>query len=253
MLCVAGVFLVVALFDLLPLWPGSVHAVSARLSRSPSPARRRGFGGWSARCRSRHGGASNSRAASRIARSPRSPTGRACRSTRGGALWEAHRRRMAAAIRRLRVGCRRPGSRARPVGLAGGAGDLLVVGAIDAGDDWRDRLVRALTPTWTAAARRDAPVSTSGSPRPTIPGCRRNSCAPANSGPVRVPTGSALLAQIHGGGPACRISSIDRSATTTSRTTDKQDFQTREPTLTAGKRIEHLASGDGTSAAGRSG
>ena len=60
-------------------------------------------------------------------------------------LWEAHRRRMEAAARRLRIGLPHAGFAARdPWGLRAVLAILLLLGAIDAGSDWRDRLVRSV-------------------------------------------------------------------------------------------------------------
>src|SRR5207248_2576678 len=61
-------------------------------------------------------------------------------------LWAAHRQRMEAAIRRLRVGWPVAGlARHDPWGLRSVLAILLVLAVVDAGADWRERAVRALT------------------------------------------------------------------------------------------------------------
>src|SRR6185312_11576286 len=63
------------------------------------------------------------------------------------ALWRAHQERMAAAARQLRVGAPEAGLLRRdPFALRVALALLLLIGAIDAGDDWAARLVRAFTP-----------------------------------------------------------------------------------------------------------
>ena len=80
------------------------------------------------------------------------------------ALWQAHRARMAAAARRLRVGAPAAGLLRRdPLCAARRAGLALLLGAIDAGGDWSDRILRALTPELRArCGRRRRSRSTSG-------------------------------------------------------------------------------------------
>ncbi len=141
-LAVLAVFLVLALFDLLPLLPGLVHAaillafgagfllavgvafreiVRARRHCCPAPHR------------ARERTVSSSVAGAR-------PTGRARPlDPQATQLWDAHRQRMQALVRRLRIGAAdRRALRARPVGLAGGADDT----AVDRGDRCRERLAR---------------------------------------------------------------------------------------------------------------
>ena len=62
-------------------------------------------------------------------------------------LWQAHLRRMADAAHSLRVGFPAAGFAARDRhGLRAVLAMLLLLGGIDAGFDWRDRLARAVTP-----------------------------------------------------------------------------------------------------------
>ena len=108
----------------------------------------------SGRTRSRRGAASSSgsglahRPLAALADRPSAPL-----DGRGATLWAAHQRRMAAAVRRLRVGWPAAGlARRDPWGLRAVLAILLLLGAIDAGADWRERLVRAVTPGWDGAA-----------------------------------------------------------------------------------------------------
>src|SRR5579863_6186878 len=117
------------------------------------------------------------------------------------ALWQAHRERMAAQVRRLRVGWPAAGLvRRDPFALRALLGLALLIGAIDAGADWSQRLWRALTPsfvpTWTAAAVSldiwVTPPDYAGLPPQFLP-------ASGPAAPIAVPAGSTVLAQVHGG------------------------------------------------------
>ena len=153
---------------------------------------------------------------------------------------------MAAVVRRLRIGWpRRPGWRAA---IRGGNTRailtiLLLVGAIDAGADWRDRLARALSPGWdgggpTATASFDIWITP-----PDYTGLPPQFLRADTAGPVRVPTGSALLAQIHGGSglPHLSIDGADSDFTAI----DKQNFRT-QATLTKGTIAGHVVQGGAT-------
>ena len=101
---------------------------------------------------------------------------------------------------------------ARSMGLRAAVGLLLFVGAFGTWGDWGPRINAALSPPWTAPPKRPTPRSTSGSRRPNTPVWLLFSCAPANrpqtaqdgdpapSPPaIPVPTGSVLLACVSGG------------------------------------------------------
>ncbi len=71
------------------------------------------------------------------------------------ALWQLHRARMAEAIRRLKVGVPEPGlTRRDPYALRAALALALVLGFIDAGGDWADRIGRSLSPTELQRGRR---------------------------------------------------------------------------------------------------
>jgi len=60
---------------------------------------------------------------------------------------------MEAVTRRLRIGLPAAGlARSDPLGLRAVLAMLLVIAAVDAGVDWRDRLARALTPPFPGAS-----------------------------------------------------------------------------------------------------
>jgi uncharacterized protein (TIGR02302 family) len=240
-LCVAGFFLVAALFDLSSFVPPSVHllilagfvltfAAAAIYGLQPLV--------WPDALTARRRIEVNSGLAHRplaaLADQPSVPLDEAA-----AGLWEAHRRRMEAAVRRLRVGWPVAGlARRDPWGVRAVLAILLLVGAIDAGADWRDRIVHAVSPAWdggsaVAAAGFDiwiTPPDYTGLPPQFL------RADPANSagGPVRVPTGSTLLAQVHGGSGLPRLSIDD--ATGDFKAIDKTNF-TAQAVLTKGRSL----------------
>jgi uncharacterized protein (TIGR02302 family) len=118
------------------------------------------------------------------------------------ALWHAHLDRMAAAARSLRVGWPKAGWLWRDrYGLRAVIVMALVLGAIDAGPDWAMRLDRAFVPALGRVASGPAasldiwvnPPEYTGLPPFLLP-------AEAAPSPIPVPTGSQLLAQVHGAG-----------------------------------------------------
>ncbi|HVH81778.1 MAG TPA: DUF4175 family protein, partial [Stellaceae bacterium] len=239
MLCVAGTFVTMALFDLPSLLPGPVHvAFLVCFSAAFGWAAFHGLyklvwpDALAARRRIELNSGLDHRPLAALADQPSAPL-----DHETATLWEAHRRRMAAAVRRLRVGWPAAGlARRDPWGLRAVLGILLLVGAIDAGADWRDRLASALTPSWTS--RTPAPTASfdiwitppdyTGLP----PQFLRADTTNAGGVPVRVPTGSALLAQIHGGRGTPHLA-VDGAATDF-EAIDKQNFRA-STTLTKGR------------------
>jgi uncharacterized protein (TIGR02302 family) len=237
MLCVGGIFAIVALFDLLSLLPGLVHAAilagfalafvgaavwGLRRLVWPDPL--------AAQRRLEINSGLAHRPLAALADRPSLPLDAAAAT-----LWEAHQRRMAAAVRRLRIGWPAAGLAPRdPWGLRAILVILLIVAAIDAGADWRDRLARAFSPGWengppAATASFDiwiTPPDYTGLPPQFLRG--------DNPGPIHVPTGSTLLAQIHGGSGLPHLS-IDGSASDF-QAIDKQNFRA-EATLTKGQSL----------------
>jgi hypothetical protein len=154
--CVLGVFGIAALFDVLPTLPGLAHAGALGLFTLAFAgavvwglfAAR--IGGWPDRIMARRRIERASGLAHRpleaLADRPGGPL-----DGQAAMLWAAHQRRMTEAVRRLRVGWPAAGlARRDPWGIRSVLAILLLLAAIDAGADWRDRVVRAVTPALDA-------------------------------------------------------------------------------------------------------
>lgn len=238
-LAVVGGFAVLALFDLLPGLPGWAHATVLVLFAAALAAailwgvwRRAGFRGWPDRLAARR----RIEVASGLRHRPLQALGdRPSTSLDGAAasLWAAHQRRMAEAARRLRVGWPMAGlARHDPWGIRSVLAILLLLGIIDAGGDWRDRVARAFVPNLAGGAAAAAASFDIWVTPPDYTGLPPQFLRSDNSEPVRVPTGSTLLAQIHGGSAAPRLS-IDRESKEFTAV-DKHNFRI-EATLATGK------------------
>src|SRR5256885_9027293 len=155
-LAVIGIFAVLALFDIFAALPGWLHiAVLAMLALAFAAAiawglrRRSGLPGWrdpvaAGRRIERASGLSH-RPLQALLDQPSIPLDRAA-----AGLWVAHRQRMEAAIRRLRVGWPVAGlAQHDPWGLRSVLAILLVLAVIDAGAHWREPARRALTPSFS--------------------------------------------------------------------------------------------------------
>jgi uncharacterized protein (TIGR02302 family) len=242
-LAVLGGFLVLALFDLLPLLPGLLHAVVllgfgvaffaalAAAARSIIVPDR-----LAARRRIELASGLAHRPLQALADRPSgSPDPQAER------LWQAHLRRMQAATRRLRIGLPEAGLAGRDQwGVRAVLAILLLIGALDAGVDWRDRLGRAVNPLLpggspVAAASLDIWVTP-----PEYTGLPPQFLRPNTAEAVRIPTGSALLAQVHGGDAVPRLA-IDADARDF-EAVDKQNFRVAA-NLTAGKQLKVTQAG----------
>ena len=237
MLCVAGFFAVVALFDLPSLLPGAVHAVVlAGFALAFVGAAILGLRhlAWpdmlAARRRIERNSGLAHRPLAALADQPSAPLDAASAS-----LWEAHRRRMEAAIRRLRVGWPAAGlARHDPWGVRSVLAILLVVGAIDAGADWRDRLARAFSLSLDGGAPAASASFDIWITPPDYTGLPPQFLRADTQGPVHVPTGSALLAQIHGGRGMPHLAIDDAVSDFTA--VDKQNFRAAA-TLTKGQTL----------------
>jgi hypothetical protein len=236
-LAALGIFLVLALFDLLPNLPGLLHAaVLICLGAAFVTGAAAAFGrtvfpdNTSARRRLEQASGLEHRPLQALSDRPSGTP-----DVASTALWEAHRRRMAAAAHRLRIGLPHAGFAARdPFGLRAALGILLLLAAIDAGSDWRDRLVRSLRPdiagrSGVAAASLDAWVTP-----PDYTGLAPQFLQPEAAETLRIPTGSKLLAQVHGGSgiPSLAIDSEAKDFDAV----DKQNFRAAA-TLTTGKQL----------------
>jgi uncharacterized protein (TIGR02302 family) len=128
------------------------------------------------------------------------------------ALWQAHRARMAQAARRIRISWPSAGfARRDPWALRALLVLLLVLAAIDAGPDWAVRIGRSVEPNISGgpagpAASLDiwlTPPDYTGLPPALLP-------VGVNKTPIAVPTGSVLLAQVHGAGQVPRLERAGR-------------------------------------------
>jgi len=248
-LCVLGIFAVLALFDLLPLLPGLAHAgLLAVLGFAFVAAifwglrRRAGSPVWSDPVAARR----RIELASGLAHRPLQalidlPSGPLDRAAAG--LWAAHRQRMEAAVRRLRVGWPVAGlARHDPWGARSVLAILLLLGVVDAGADWRERAGRALAPNFAGGSATIAASFDLWLTPPEYTGLAPQFLRAGDNGPIAVPTGSVLLAQVHGGGGVPRLA-IDAEARDF-QPVDKQNFRI-EATLTGGQ-VLTLSQGSST-------
>jgi len=237
-LAVLGTFLVLALFDLLPLLPGVLHAAlllgfGAGFVIALAAITRRIVLPDSIVARRRIEQASGLAHRPLQALADRPSTMLDPQAVR---LWQAHRRRMEAMTRRLRIGLPAAGLAAiDPLGLRALLALLLLIGAVDAGVDWRDRLARALTPplsggSSTLAASLDIWVTP-----PEYTGLPPQFLRPGTTETIRIPTGSALLAQVHGGSAVPRLT-IDGQGRDFDAI-DRQNFRAAA-TLVSGKQLK---------------
>jgi len=238
-LAVIGVFLVLALFDLPPLLPGILHLVLLVVTAV--------LLGWALlaglrRFRLPDRGAERRRIERASGLTHRPLTALDDRLSIGSgdaattALWQAHRERMAAQARRLAVGWPAAGLVGRdPFALRAALALLLVIGVIDAGQDWPQRLWRAVTPSFAPGTAQAAvgldvwvtPPDYTGLPPQFLP-----SAPPAEA--IAVPAGSVVLAQVHGGRGMPRLK-VDDQATEFGRV-DESNYK-GSATLTAGSRL----------------
>jgi uncharacterized protein (TIGR02302 family) len=243
-LCVLGGFAVLALLDLLPLLPGTVHTgVLAGFGIALIGAviwgvrRRTGTAAWTdpiaARRRIELASGLAHRPLQALADRPSAPLDRDA-----AGLWAAHRRRMEAAARRLRVGWPAAGlARRDPWGVRSVLAILLLLGVIDAGADWRARVGRAFLPNFAGGGAALAASFDLWLTPPEYTGLAPQFLRAGDSETVQVPTGSVLLAQVHGGGGVPRLA-IDGEARDF-QPVDKQNFRA-EATLTQGKQLSVL-------------
>ncbi len=150
-------------------------------------------------------------------------------------LWAAHQRRMAAALRRLRVGWPAAGlARRDPWGIRAILTILLLLAVLDAGADWRDRAFRAFRPSFAASAASPASSFELWVSPPEYTGLAPQFLRADVTDTVPVAAGSTLLGQVHGGGevPLLAIDETRENFTAI----DKQNFQI-ERKLTGGKEL----------------
>lgn len=206
---VAGLFLALALFDILPNLGFYAHAAALagflivfigltwrNLRRLPLPAP----------------GAALRRleTASGLAHRPlsglRDSLGSNPKDPMAAALWQAHQTRLRALTRSLRVGYPSPGLARRDTGGLRAALGLVLVIAIAIGwPDAGERLARAVTPSFTGGSTLIAPRLDAWVNPPSYTGMaplylrKDQNTAETAGGALSIPTGSKLLAQVHGG------------------------------------------------------
>jgi uncharacterized protein (TIGR02302 family) len=199
----AGIFVALALFDVLPLLPGWLHAgVLAAFAAGLVAAGWRGVVrlDWpdddeAARRLERDSGLAHrplAALADRLAADRDDPV--------AVALWTAHRRRMAALVARLRLAAPSPGMAARdPLGLRAAVILLLVVAGAVGGADAPSRLRRALSPA-IALPGLAAAVEVWVTP-PAYTGVAPFLLHSGQGGgqPLPIPAGSTVLAALTGG------------------------------------------------------
>jgi uncharacterized protein (TIGR02302 family) len=242
-LAVLASFLILGLFDLLPLLPGLLHAalllgsgaaivvaLAVITRRIVLPDR------IAARRRLEEASGLEHRPLQALADRPSTAL-----DPQAAQLWQAHRRRMAAATRRLRIGLPAAGlAGIDPLGLRALLAMLLLIGAIDAGIDWRERLVRALTPPFPGGSPALAASLDIWITPPEYTGFAPQFLRPKTTETIHVPTGSALLAQVHSGNAVPRLA-IDGEGHDFDAV-DKQNFRTTA-TLTSGKQLAVIQAG----------
>ncbi len=211
---VAGLFVAVAWFDLLPLLPGWLHmAVLAGFAAALiwtlglAVTRFRAPGGHDAERRLETASALPHRPLTavkdRLAAGANDPY--------AAALFDLHRRRMAESIRKLRIGPPHPGlARRDPIALRAALVLVLVAAGVSGWPGLFDRVGRALSPELGMVASRVAtlrlwitPPEYTGRPplfpseaKPAQPGEAKAGVQPVL---LTVPSGSVLTAQVQGG------------------------------------------------------
>lgn len=204
---VAGLFVALALFDVLPLLPGWLHAlVLAGFAISAVLLLVRGLLGLrlpsvrEARHRLERDNALAHHPLEALADRLPPDAGHDPAALR---LWQAHQRRMAAAVRRLRVGIPEPGLPARdPWGVRAAVLLLLVIGLAGTwhADPW-GRLARAVTPAVAVNGADPAAVQVWLTPPEytgEAPIFLQSPGGPPPQ-PVAVPAGTRVMATLQGG------------------------------------------------------
>ncbi len=246
---IAGLFLAIALFDVLPLLPGWLHlAILAAFAAAFLWT----LGHAVSRFRSPRGAEAQRRLELASALPHRPLTAVNDRLAAGGAdpyaaaLWQLHQRRMAEAIRRLRVGVPRPGLAKRdPIALRAALVLVLTVAVVTGWAGFGDRVGRALSPGLGMGAARVAtlrlwitPPEYTGRPPlfPSEASANKPGEAKAGAQPplLSVPAGSVLTAQVQGGYGQPELE-IDGSRTTFQRIDD--GVYKAGATLTAGETL----------------
>ncbi|NKB58228.1 MAG: TIGR02302 family protein [Alphaproteobacteria bacterium] len=244
---IAGLFLLIALLDILPDFSGWLHAaILAAFAIALATALYRGVRALRLPDR-----ASAQRRLERINNLPHRPfealddqmaTPDGDEATQR--LWQLHRERMARRLKNLRVGWPKPGlSRHDKLALRVAVLPLLAVMAIAVGSDGTTRITRAVTPNLSGqdsaeTATLDAwitPPAYTGKPPLFL--TRAETEVPSS---LEVPTGSILLAQVGGTGAAPQLA---EGEVTEDFTTVADDSYRVERSLTADAKLRILSNG----------
>jgi uncharacterized protein (TIGR02302 family) len=163
------------------------------------------------------------------------------------ALWRLHRERMERETRRLRIGVPAGGLAATdPRGLRAALALVLVVAAFGAGDQWRMRLVRAIHPVFASGPPAPPPSLDIWMTPPDYTGLPPQFLQRDHQdATISVPTGSTLLAQVHGGRHPPQL--LVDEAKTDFAPVDAQNFKA-QATIAAGHHLT-VAQDGGTLAA----
>jgi len=248
---VLGIFLVLALFDLLPMLPGYAHlavlvllglVLLAALFRARAAFRLPGY--LAARRRIEVASGTEHRPLATLDDELASRDDAVSR-----AIWATHRARALAAAKALRVGWPHPGlPRRDPQALRMLLVLVLTVGAVGAGADSWSRVVRAVTPGATLPSFPPGALDLWITPpaytgiAPILPqqaaanASAAGAGAPAQAAPAElaIPAGSVLLAQVTGGRGVPEVVIDDQVAAF--EAVDDRAFRA-SATLTAGSRL----------------
>lgn len=208
---IAGLFLAIALFDVLPLLPPWLHALTlAALLTAFGTALWRGLSRVTLpdRAAARRRVERDSGLAHRPLASLDDDLAGGRRDAVARGLWQVHLRRMAAAVGRLRVAMPAPGLPARdPLGLRAGVLLLLFVAVAGTWDDMAPRLQRAISPALAAAPTDNAFLQVWLTP-PDYTGVAPALLEWPSQAPAReltIPAGSAVMALLQGGEGRARL------------------------------------------------
>ncbi|WP_439817224.1 TIGR02302 family protein [Zavarzinia sp. CC-PAN008] len=239
---IAGIFLVLSLFDVPAALPGLLHlALLVVLGIAFVAAL--GLGARRIALPDRQQALRRIETTSNLAHRPLSvladrPATSGLEDATARALWQVHQRRAEQALSRLKPVVPHPDlARRDPLALRVGLVLVLLVAVVAAGDAWRDRLGRAVSPDLAGAAPAP-PVLDAWITPPTYTGeapvvLSENGIS-AVTGPITVPEGSTLLARVHGGS-AAPVLAVDQDETPFQAA--GQDDHQIEATLDAGSTL----------------
>ena len=229
---VAGLFLVVSLFDLWSLMPGLVHLAGLGLfSAALLVALARGL--WKITWPTHAEARRRLELASGLQHRPLTQLEDRPAGTKLDpatlALWQAHRARLLGALGRVRVGLPRAGLAARdPWALRAALLLLMLAGLVLAGNDSGRRITAALTPSFAGQPSVPPSIDAWISPPsytglPPIFLTREDGPIDTKTAPVKVPIGSTVAVRVHGGSGTPALT-LDGKATPF-ETVDPQNHQ----------------------------